>query len=191
MMKKRNSLTKIALLMILLAGLSLPSQGQKYLTRNGMIRFYSDAPAEKIEASNRLVNITLNGATGEMVLRLQMQSFVFDTAEMQDHFNKEYVESDKYPESDFSGKIINLKEVRLGKEGVYPVTVQGRLTLHNVTRDLTGTGTIEVKKDLLIAEVTFHLNLDDYQIAIPANLVNRISNTVQITMHATLDKVIK
>ncbi|HTX88661.1 MAG TPA: YceI family protein [Bacteroidales bacterium] len=190
-MKKRNSLTKIALLMILLAGLSLPSQGQKYLTRNGMIRFYSDAPAEKIEASNRLVNITLNGATGEMVLRLQMQSFVFDTAEMQDHFNKEYVESDKYPESDFSGKIINLKEVRLGKEGVYPVTVQGRLTLHNVTRDLTGTGTIEVKKDLLIAEVTFHLNLDDYQIAIPANLVNRISNTVQITMHATLDKVIK
>ena len=73
------------------------AQGQvTYLTRSGVITFFSKTPLEDIEAVNKTVNATIrdNGQVGFKVL---MKSFMFEKAAMQQHFNDDYVESDKYP----------------------------------------------------------------------------------------------
>ena len=104
-----------------------------------MIRFYSKSQLEKIEAVNRQVNTALLVQTGDFVFRVLIKSFNFEKALMQEHFNENYLESDKYPEATFLGKIINIKDINFTKEGSYPATVEGKLTIHGQTQLVKGT----------------------------------------------------
>lgn len=49
--------------------------GQKYLTKNGHIKFFSETPIETIEAHNRQVNSALDISTGNFVFKVLMKSF--------------------------------------------------------------------------------------------------------------------
>ena len=69
-----------------------------------------------------------------MVFRVLMKSFEFKRALMQEHFNENYVESDKYPDAMFKGKVTNLKSIDFNKDGVYPAEVEGDLTMHGTIK---------------------------------------------------------
>ncbi len=45
---------------------------------------------------------------------------------MQEHFNSDYMESDKFPKASFKGKI--QEQIDVTKDGTYPITVDGDLT---------------------------------------------------------------
>jgi len=79
-----------------------------------------------------------------MVFQALIKSFHFDRALMEEHFNENYMESDKFPKSSFKGKITNLSSVDFSKNGTYSVIVEGDLTIHNVTNKISTKGTIEV-----------------------------------------------
>lgn len=174
---------------ILFVLLSVSVSGQRYITKTGYIRFYSDAPMEKIEANNRQVNSAFDIATGDFVFKVLMKSFVFEKALMQEHFNENYVESDKFPSADFKGKITNLKEINLGKDGTYPAVVEGKLTIHGVTKDVKTTGTFEVKAGKILGKSKFNILLSDYNVSIPGAVVKNISNTVEISVDVILEKI--
>jgi hypothetical protein len=161
---------------------------QKYVTKNGFIKFFSDSPLEKIEASNRVVNSALDASTGDFVFMVLMKSFVFEKALMQEHFNENYVESDKYPNSTFLGKVTNIKEVNFAKDGIYPVTIEGKLTIHGVTKLVNEKGTFEVKEGKIQGKAKFIALLADYKISIPGAVANNISKTIEITVDIVLDK---
>jgi polyisoprenoid-binding protein YceI len=180
---------KTALLLLITMSLAISGQAQKYVTKNGFIRFYSDASLEKIEAINRQVNAATDITTGDFVFRVLMKSFTFEKALMQEHFNENYVESDKFPNATFLGKIINIKEVNFLKDGIYPVTVEGKLTMHGETKQVSEKGTFEVKEGKLIGKAKFKITLSDYKISIPNTSVNNISNTIEITVEVVLDKL--
>ena len=165
------------------------SHAQRFATKNGYIRFYSDAPLEKIEAHNRQVNAALDLQKGDFVFRVLMKSFNFEKALMQEHFNENYVESDKFPNATLLGKIVNFSEINLEKEGTYPVTVDGKLTIHGVTKQVTVKGTMEVKAGKLIGKARFDINLDDYKISIPSAVVSNLSKTIEITVETVLEKL--
>ena len=86
--------------------ISLPAFSQKYLTKNGSIRFYSETPMETIQADNKQVNSALDVQTGDFVFKVLIKSFLFEKALMQEHFNENYMESDKMPDATFTGKIL-------------------------------------------------------------------------------------
>jgi hypothetical protein len=180
----RTNLT--ILIFVLMTAIS--ANGQKFITKTGHIRFYSDAPLEKIEANNRQVNSALDMATGGFVFKVLLKSFEFEKALMQEHFNENYVESDKYPNATFVGKVTNIKDINLGKEGIYEATVEGKLTLHGITKDMKEKGTFEVKQEKLIGRARFNLVLADYKITIPGTVGNNISKTIEITVDVNLDK---
>lgn len=75
---------------------------------------------EKIEAINKQVNAAIDLSTNQIVFKVLMKSFEFEKALMQEHFNENYVESDKYPNATFNGKIINLKAADLDKGKAKP-----------------------------------------------------------------------
>jgi len=163
------------------------SFGQKYVTKNGSIKFFSDAPLEKIEAINNQVNAALNTETGDLVIKVLMKSFIFEKALMQEHFNENYVESDKYPNATFLGKVINTSEVNFQKSGHYKATVEGNLTIHGVTKTVKEKGTLTISDGKIMAVSVFPVLLSDYEIKIPGAIAGKISESIEITVEVTMD----
>jgi len=137
------------------------------------------------------VNAAIDISTGDFVFKVLMKSFVFQKALMQEHFNENYVESDKFPEATFIGKVTNLKDINFSKEGVYNADVEGKLTIHNETKNILAKGTFEVKQDKLLGNAKFNLVVADYKIKIPNTVVNNIGKTVEVTVELTMDKLNK
>ena len=86
------------------------SFGQKYITKTSHIWFYSHTPMEDIEAHNRQVVSSLDVSTGDIAFLLLVKSFDFKTALMQEHFNENYLESDKFPKAIFKGKLDDIQQ---------------------------------------------------------------------------------
>ena len=178
-------------LLILVLVISSGAFAQKYMTKNGNISFFSKTPVENIEAHNKQVNSALDISTGDFVFKVLMKSFEFEKALMQEHFNENYVESDKYPNATFQGKITNLKEVNFSKPGVYNITADGNLTIHGVSKKINQTGTLEVKGDKLNAKAKMNVKPADYQIRIPNTVAKQIAESIEVTVDVTLDKLNK
>ncbi|MFZ4399791.1 MAG: YceI family protein [Bacteroidales bacterium] len=161
---------------------------QKYITKNGKIDFYSDAPMEKIEAKNNQVKAALDASNGDIVFQVLITSFEFKQALMQEHFNENYMESPKFPNSIFKGKIINLKEINFSKNGKYNAVIEGELTIHGVTKKVKQSGSIEIKDTKVIANCKFNLAVKDYNINIPSAVAGKIAEKVQVTVDVTMDQ---
>lgn len=182
---------KYWIVIVLVVGFSWSGYTQAYVTKNGMIRFYSEAPVEKIEAVNRQVNTALLVPTGDFVFKVLIKSFNFEKALMQEHFNENYLESDKYPEATFLGKITNIKDINFTKEGTYPSTVEGKLTIHGQTQLVKQNGTIEIKNGAVTARTKFNILLSDYHISVPNTLVNNISKSIEVTVEVMMTELNK
>jgi polyisoprenoid-binding protein YceI len=176
-------------LIILLLAFTSSTFAQKNITKNGHIRFYSETPMEKIEAINTQVNSALDVSTGDFVFKVLIKSFEFERALMQEHFNENYMESGKFPNATFSGKISNLKDINFSKDGIYSATAEGNLTMHGVTKKVTEKGTLEVKGGKIITKATFNIKPQDYNIAIPGAVVAKIAAYIQVNVDATLEKL--
>ena len=96
------------------------------MTRTGKISFNASAKKslEKIEAVNNEVANILDSKTGEIVFQLPVKSFKFERELMQEHFNENYMESDKYPKAEFRGNITNAGDINFSKDGTYKYTAQ-------------------------------------------------------------------
>jgi len=169
---------------ILVIILALPHMAfsQKLVSRNGHIWFYSHTPIEDIEAHNRQVVSILDPSTGDIAFNLLIRSFEFRKALMQEHFNENFMESDKYPKSTFEGKITNLDKIDFKMDGTYTAEVAGNLTVHNVTRPLKVTGTIEVRGSLVTARAKFIATPQEYNITIPAVVEKNIAKEIEVTV---------
>lgn len=133
-----------------------------FSTRNGKISFASPTD-EDVKAVNNEVTSRM-ADNGQVTFSLLIKSFKFKLAEMQEHFNDQYLESNKFPRADFKGTIVNLAEVNFGKDGTYKATVKGDLTLHGVTKNITASGTIEIKGGKPSASCQFPIAMTDFNV---------------------------
>jgi hypothetical protein len=164
----------------------LSIQAQVYIGKETDITFFSKSTIEDISAHNKNVKPVFNTATGDLIIKIPNTGFTFKSALMQEHFNENYMESDKYPNSIFDGKIN--ETVDYTKDGKYTVTATGNLTIHGVTKQVTIQGTIEVRNNELTMHAEFKVNMTDYNIEIPGLYVNTQSDSdeVNITVNSTL-----
>jgi hypothetical protein len=160
----------------------LSVNAQKYMTKNGYIGFFSHTPLEDIRGDNNQVAGILDTSTGEMVLQALIKSFHFDRALLEEHFNENYMESDKFPKSSFKGKITNLSSVDFSKNGTYNVTVEGDLTIHDVTNKISTKGTVEILTGGINAYSKFEIVPEDYKINIPGVVRDKISKAMEVTV---------
>jgi len=170
---------------LLFTAVSVSQAQERFLTRTGHIKFFSAAPMENIEAHNHQVTAVVD-AGGEIAFKVIMKSFDFEKAAMQEHFNKQYLHTDKYPEAKFEGRITNMSSVNLKNDGSYPVQVDGKMTIHGVTKTIKQSGTIVVKGGNVVANAKFPIKLADYEVKVPSDFSKKISETVEITVDCTL-----
>jgi len=169
--------------LILLAWLNVNQTGPGlYVCKNAMITLFSSAPIEDIKGVSQTGVSVFNAANGELDFSVNIRSFKFDKAVMQEHFNSDYMESDKYPKAIFKGKM--QETVDLTKDGNYPVTVTGDLTLHNITQKRTIKGKIDIKGGVVTMTSEFMVKNADYHIDIPTILFHHIAESIQISVSA-------
>lgn len=175
---------KQMLIAVVLLVLTIPVFSQKrYFTKSGQISFAAGTAAEDIDGVNKATTSVFDATTGQIEFAVLVKGFEFKRALMQEHFNENYLESDKYPKSVFKGKIVNIDKVNFQKDGSYPVTVKGVLDMHGVKKEIETTGTLKVTGETVHSDAAFTVLLADYKIEIPALVKDKVSKTVTIKIN--------
>lgn len=159
-----------------------------FITRHGQVSFFSKTPMENIDAVNNEVSSVYNSKTGEIGFAVLVKSFHFERALMEEHFNENYMESDKFPKASFRGKITNAAAVDFTKDGTYAVTADGEMTLHGITQKVSVPGSIIIKGGLPQIQAKFKLAPKDYSIKIPSLVADKIAETMNVSVDCKYEK---
>jgi len=171
----------IGLLAVLFA-LNLQMNAQKLMCKDGHVWFFGSTPVENVEAHSKTSSGVIDVATGNVVVSALLKSFEFEKALMEEHFNENYVESDKFPKAVFKGQILNNAEVAYSKDGKYTGKISGDLTLHGVTKKITTEVIMDKKTDLMHVTGKFTVTPQDFNIEIPSLVKDKIAKNIDINI---------
>ncbi len=176
---------KVTFLILLISIVSIGYSQNLYKATSGEISFFSETPMENIDAVNKNLKALINTKNGDVAFIVTNIGFKFEKPLMEEHFNENYMESDKYKSSMFKGKIVG--NVDFTKDGTYPVKAKGTLNIHGVDkkREIDGELTIQEGKISMTSE--FEVNLKDHKIKIPKLVVKNISETVKVTVNLNFE----
>jgi len=147
------------------------------------LSFFSEAPFENIYAESSQGGSAIDAGSQSVYFKVAIRSFRFEKKLMQEHFNENYLESEKYPFAEFKGKIE--EPVDLTVSGVHAVHVSGKLTIHNVTRDYRVAGEIAIRGDHMSATAEFPVSIADHKVKIPRLLIKNIAEVVAVKVSAS------
>jgi len=156
-----------------------------YLVSKGSVEFTSDAPLELIKASSTQVNGLLKISDRSFAFRIPMKSFEgFNSALQKTHFNENYIESAKYPNTTFEGKII--EEINFNSSGEFTVRGKGKFTCHGIEQEriikcklVSSSGKIRITSE-------FTVLLDDHNIKIPSVVSQKIAQEIKVIIDIEL-----
>ncbi len=153
----------------------------RYLTREGKAKFYSHTPMEDIEAVNNNVLSIIDLTKGEVAVDMLIKNFEFPKKLMQEHFNENYMESEKLPKSTFKGSFQVPDGLKAMKAGSYEAEVKGDITIHGVTKPLQTKVTLVVADGKISTEFVFRVKVKDHDIQIPNLVVKNIAEEMEVT----------
>jgi hypothetical protein len=179
---------KLLLTITLLSVSTVAVWAQTYMTRTGKVYFNATTKnsPEVVEAKNNEVACIVDAKNGDVRFQVLINSFKFERATMQEHFNENYMESSKYPKSDFKGTISNLTEINFTKDGTYNARVSGKLTMRGITKDVSVPGTVAVKGKTIVIKAKFPVVLKDYNISIPGLVADKLDKTASVAIDCEL-----
>ncbi|OJW77795.1 MAG: hypothetical protein BGO69_02190 [Bacteroidetes bacterium 46-16] len=178
---------KVVIAVILVCSVAA-AHAQKYMTRTGQVSFFSHTPLENIDAINNEVAAILDSKTGALILQVPVKSFKFERALMEEHFNENYMESDKYPRADFNGTVADVSAVNFAKDGAYKVTVKGKMTMHGVTKEVAVPAVLTVKGKEVTGQAKFSIIPGDYNIKIPSLVENKIAKEISVSVNSVFQQ---
>lgn len=175
---------------LLLLGL-LPLAGRaqgKFLTKTGHISFFSASIMEDIEARNDKVAAVFDASNGQIAFAVPIHEFQFKRTLMQEHFNENYMESEKFPRATFTGQVVNAAQVmKLLPSGTQTVEVEGSLSVHGVTRKVVVSGTLQLRDNQLAVFAYFNIAPADYAIDIPLLVREHIAKSVSVRVNLSCE----
>ena len=172
-------MNRIISVILLISSINL--QAQKFIGKNGDISFFSNAPMEDISAQNNKVSAVYDSDTKALVFQLKIIDFVFPNSLMQEHFNENYLESDIYPKSIFTGKIIS--------QSVDVTIVEGDLTIHGKTNKVKVEGNLNQENNTVNISSNFTVMLEDYDIKIPTLVMFKIAEMIDVKVTIELKEI--
>ena len=174
--------TIITLFFTLLFSISAINAQTRYFTKTGTISFFSHTPMEDINAENHQVTSFLDIESGEMVFAVLIRSFEFKKSLMEEHFNENYMDSEKFPKYKFKGIIVNINDVDFSKSGKNDIQIKGDLTIRGETKPVETSGTLEIKENGEInGKSTFKIDIEAYGIKIPKLVKDKIAKSIEIS----------
>lgn len=170
---------KKSIALLVLVSCCISAFAQKYKSTESRVHFYSSAPVEDIDATNTQSRSVIDLSNGGFAFAVPSNQFEFKKSLMQEHFNENYMESEKYPKATFSGKVKDWEVF----DGEQEVLASGALTIHGVTKQVEIPAKLNIQDSLLIVDSEFPVALAEYKIKIPKALFYNIADTVAVTVH--------
>ncbi len=160
-------------------------QGQVYAVHDGNVHFVSEARLELIKASSNEMKGRLDVARKLFAFAVKINSFKgFNSPLQREHFNENYLESDRFPDASFSGKII--EDIDFSKDGTYVVRAKGILTVHGVQQERIIKSTIDIQKGKLKLLSHFTVQLADHHITIPKIVHEKLASEIKVEVKANM-----
>ena len=149
---------KKIILLIAIVATSMAS-AQKYFTKTGLTEFKASVEAfEPVEAKNESTTAILNTETGDIAALLFVKAFHFEIALMEEHFNENYMDSDKFPKATFKGML----------------TVRGK------TKSIESIVQIKNTDGKIVLSSEFSVSPKDFDIEIPSIVRKKIAESIYI-----------
>lgn len=185
-MLKNSPITRICLLCTILFVHTSFRQTSVYQTVNGTISFRSEAPLELIKASSDQLIGAIDIDKKNFTFKILMRTFQgFNSPLQKEHFNENYVESDKFPEASFKGKIIEDQDLTV--DGTYELRAKGILTIHGVSQERIIKSDVTVSNKTITIKSSFSVLLSDHNIPIPKVVYQKLANEIKVDVNATLE----
>ena len=185
--KSKVKMKKLIVLLLLFVG-TVNVSAQKYMTKTGSLKFEASVDSfEEIAAENKNTSAILESATGEIAVLTLVKGFRFKIALMEEHFNENYIESDKFPKATFKGKLQDFDVAKLSSaSGIFKIS--GDLTLHGKTKKVTTNAKISKSGDKITITGNFEAKPEDFDIEIPKLVSKKVADKVKITFNLLLTK---
>jgi polyisoprenoid-binding protein YceI len=170
---------KIILIILFIISNNLFAQ-KELTTSSGVISFEASVPLfEEVAAINETIPCVLNTKSGVLISEIQMKDFRFKLPLMEEHFNKKYLESDRYPNANFKGTI---EGFNLNIIGTSPkeFKMKGELKIHGKSKKISTYVVLKKTENGLEIVSDLKLNIKDFNIKIPEILSMKVAETVKI-----------
>jgi polyisoprenoid-binding protein YceI len=129
----------------------------------------------------------LNTKTKKVYSKIKQTSFVFKDRLMQDHFNENYMETEKFPVAILDMVIV--EDLDFTKDGTYDITLKGTLEMHGVKKEREIKGKLTIKNGQPVnATAEFMVKLADHQIKIPSIVGANIAEEVKVSVDYNFEK---
>ncbi|NNC83916.1 MAG: YceI family protein [Flavobacteriales bacterium] len=174
-------------LISILSTLSIAVHGQELMRSDDVyIHMKSDAPLEVIEAESSECLGIMEIERSSFLFKVKIRSFEgFNSPLQREHFNENYMESDRFPDALFKGFI--LSDIGNLDSTWNSIQVKGTLSVHGVDKERVLD--IEMRRtadDLIEFRGTFEVRLDDHDISVPRIVYQKIAEVISITVRGSL-----
>ena len=161
---------------------------QKYYTESGFTEFDgSKAAFEPIKAQNNSTISLFDAESGNIAAIIFIDKFDFRLGLMQEHFNENYMESDKFPKSTFEGKLIDFDYKKL--DNIFQdYNISGVLTIKGVNNDIITKAKIRIIDEKIELSSGFSVMLSDYKVKIPKIVFKKIDEEVKINLNFVYER---
>lgn len=180
---------RILFFLLLLSIFTVNAQDNKlfYTTNSGKISFRSESKQELIKASSNEMVGVIDEEKKTFVFKVQIRTFTgFNSALQQEHFNEKFLESEKFPEATFLGKII--EDIDFEKDGVYEIRAKGKLWIHGVENERIIRSAVTIKNGIASIQSHFTVALADHNIKVPKVVHEKVSSEISVEISAELKK---
>ncbi|MBU1370198.1 MAG: YceI family protein [Bacteroidetes bacterium] len=156
-----------------------------FLTESGRVDFVSNAPLEQIKAGSSQVKGAIDTAQNTVLFVIENHTIEgFNSSLQQEHFHENYMETNKYQRTSFSGKIIEPLQWKTGEKQL--VRAKGILDIHGIRQERIIKATLTYGSTNLTIASDFKVLLDDHKIRIPKVVSKKIATEIAVTLQAEL-----
>ena len=153
-----------------------------------MAYFFSATPLENIEAKSQSLTSVLTTGSNKILFNIPLRTFKFDKSLMEEHFNEKFLESEKFPEATFLGKII--EDINFEKDGTFEIRAKGKLWIHGVEKERIIRSTVTISNGAINIQSHFTVALSDHNIKVPKVVHEKVSSEISVEISTQLKKKI-
>lgn len=170
-------------------GIVPTSLAEKIKATKSKVYFKSEAPLEIISAESTKLKGVIDTDNKTFGFKINMNSFEgFNSPLQLQHYNENYLETEKYPEASFYGNLLD--PIDLSKKGTQAIRVSGKFILHGVKKEKIFIGEFTISpQGKIMLKSKIDLSLSEFGIEIPRIVHYKIAEIIQIDIQCEFTKM--
>tara|TARA_B100000925_G_scaffold290922_1_gene277370 strand:+ start:1099 stop:1644 length:546 start_codon:yes stop_codon:yes gene_type:complete len=160
---------------------------QLYTNKGETIFDGSKESFEPIKAVNNNSVSLIDINNGRIAALIYIKDFEFRLGLMQEHFNENYMFSNKYPKSTFEGVIQNFNYDKL-ENNYTNFIIEGEIEIKGVKKNISTVGVIKKTVEGIDLNTNFNIKLSDFDIKIPRLVFKKIDENIKVSLNYNYEK---